>query len=381
LIAIDARYVRERPSGIGSMVAAIVERVPRLLPKQDFLLLTHPFARRPLSTASNVREIVVPAEANGPGTLFALPRLVDLSSVRLFHATFNILPRGLRMPSVATVHDIMWLTDPELCRSPGLWGKVETAFYQHGIRTAIRDATRLLSVSETTKGAIAALDPAAAERCVVVLHGLDAAFRPANTPEERDAVEASRRKHAPGAERYVLCVGQASRYKNHAGVLEAFLRAFPSDPAIHLVFVQRLGNAAEALLLRAREGGARDRVHVLPTLPFEDLLSLYRGALCLCHPSFVEGWGMPVSEALGTGCPVITSETSSMPEVAGGAALLVDPHDVESIADALRRTRDDEAMRRSMIERGLVRARAFDWDVHAQRTADVYERLVDRRAG
>jgi glycosyltransferase involved in cell wall biosynthesis len=379
VIVIDARYVRERPSGIGAMVKAIVERVPRLMPEVPFLLLTHPRASHPISDAPNVQERIVRAEANGPVTLLLLSQAVDLRGARLFHATYNLQPAGLSMPVVTTIHDVMWLSHPQLCRSPGPWGHVEQAFYARGIRQALRGSERLIAVSEATRREIGAIDRAAEARTVVIPHGLDPAFRPAASDQERAAIARARRRYAPGARQFVLTVGQAAGYKNHEGALEGFLRAFRHDPGTHLVLVQRLGEGARRLLAKARDNGADGRVHVLPSVPFADLLALYRGALCLCHPSIVEGWGMPVGEALGVGCPVVTSDRSSMPEVAGGAALLADPTDVRSIAAALQQIAGDEALRASLSARGLARAATLTWDAHARATADLYRAMLGER--
>ena len=376
LVAIDARYVRERPSGIGAMVQALLERVPALLPEVDFLLLTHPRAPRPLTTFAHVREVTVAAEANGPVTLLALPRVVDLSGVDLFHAPFNIRPVGLRCRTLTTVHDVMWLAEPQLCRSPGPWGWVETLFYGRGIWQALRGSTRLVAVSEATRQAIAALDPAAAARTEVIRHGLDPDFRPALSPAEHGAIAAARHRYAPGAARFVLTVGQAVPYKNHRRVVEAFAQAFRGDGATHLVLVQRLGHEARELLELARQGGVDGQVHIQPAVPFADLLALYRGALALCHPSLTEGWGMPVGEALGCGCPVVTSNRSAMPEVCGEACLTADPTDPAAIAAALRRLRDDERLRERLREAGLARARELRWDTAAQQHAALYRAML-----
>jgi glycosyltransferase involved in cell wall biosynthesis len=379
MIVIDARYVRERPSGIGAMVQAIVERVPRLMPEESFLLLTHPRANHPISGEPNVQERVVRAEANGPITLALLSQAVDLRGARLFHATYNIMPAGLSMPVVTTIHDVMWLSHPQLCRSPGPWGHVEQAFYGQGLRQALRGSARLIAVSEATRREIGAIAPGAAGRTVVIPHGLDPAFRPAASDEEQAAITRAQQRYAPGSRRFVLTVGQAAGYKNHRGVVEGFLRAFRDDPGTHLVLVQRLGEGARRLLERAREHGADGRVHVLPSVPFADLLSLYRGALCLCHPSIVEGWGMPIGEALGAGCPVVTSDRSAMPEVAGDAALLTDPTDACAIASALRRLATDEPLRASLAARGLRRAAELTWDRHARATAELYRSMLTPR--
>lgn len=371
MIAIDARYVRERPSGIGSMVDALVRLVPSLMPDHEFLLLRHPLARSPLSSSPNVREVTLQAEANGPASLWMLPRLVDLSGVRLFHAPFNTLPAGLPMRTVTTVHDLMWLQTPDLCRSRGLWGRVETGFYGNGIRRALRRSTRLIAISQTTLEDIRRVDSRAADRTTVVPHGVEQGFSP-GTAEERDSAEQLRARYAPGARQHVLAVGRSAPYKNHRRVVEAFLLAFADDPWTHLILIQRLGSEAQELLEIARVAGAESRVHVLGALPDQDLVSLYRTALCLCQPSLFEGWGMPASEAIACGCPVIASSCAALKEVLGDAAEFVDPTSTLSISRGLRRLARDRQARARLSEIGLQRAAMFSWERAAQATAQVY---------
>jgi glycosyltransferase involved in cell wall biosynthesis len=377
MIAIDARYVRERPSGIGAMVEALVRLVPPLMPEQRFLLLRHPRAPKPLSREPNVSERTVRAEANGPATLLALPRFVDLSGVRLFHAPFNILPAGLPMPTIATVHDLMWLTDPALCGARGVWGLVQTAFFRNGIRRALRCATRIIAVSTATRRAIAAAEPQAAQRTVVIEHGIDAAFAPLRTEAQQQAAAQARSRRLPGARRHVMVVGQGAPYKNHGRALEAFLRAFSEEPDVHLALVQRLDRDARHYCRLARVHGARERVHVLAAVSRDELLALYHGAICLCQPSLVEGWGMPVSEAMAAGCPVVASNIEVLQEVTQGAAVHVDPHDAGAIASGLRRVADDGELRAELVAAGLARARELTWQRHAERTAELYRRVLN----
>lgn len=375
-IVIDARYVRERPSGIGAMVDAVVRLVPARMPDVEFVLLQHPRARVPLSPAPNARGVVVSAEANGPGTLFALPRLVDLRGADLFHAPFNILPHGLVMPTLVTIHDVMWLDAPELCRSRGAWGAVEEKFYAHGIRHALDRATAIASVSEATKQAIARRDPRAAARTTVIHHGVDDVFRrrdPADRPRDPLAV---RRRLFPGFEHVVLTVGQGAGYKNHAGAVRGFAAAFRDRSDVALALVQRLGRDAEHLLAIAKDEGVADRVRVLDTLPLADLIALYGSALCLLHPSLVEGWGMPITEAMAAGCPVVTSDRAATAEAAGGAGLLVDPTDPRSIGETLARLERHPDLRGELSRLSVARAAKLTWDAHAERTAALYRSLL-----
>lgn len=375
-VAIDCRYITDKPSGIGSYVRGLVEWLPSLAPDLEFLLLRSPRAGGPLSNSPNVRERIVPYEASGPTTMWGLPFVVDLEGVHLFHAPFNIQPAGLTMPVVTTVHDTMWLRSPGLCRRPGPWGRIETLYWQHGMRRALQRSARIVTVSEASRRAIGELDPAAERRTRVTALGIEPWLRPMDDGEEDAHVLSSmRRAHLQGVGRYVLSVGQFAGYKNHEGVVRAFARAFRHRSDVDLVMVHRLGRSSRLLPLM-RSLGIESRVHFLHGLDEPELRALFWGAEALCHPSFVEGFGLPVAEAMACGCPVITSNISAMPEVASDAALLVDPWSERAIADALLRVVDDASLARDLRTRGLRRAEHFERKNTAERTLDVYRELV-----
>lgn len=383
LICIDCRYIRERPSGIGEVVQALVDHAPALAPDLRFLLLKHPEAPAILSGAPNVTERTVTFAANGPATMWMMSRLTDLSQVDLFHAPSNILPHGLTMPSITTVHDVMWLKHPDWAAKPGLRGRIDRAFYRHGLRHALNRSARIATVSQATRDEIATIDPAAAERTCVTSSGVASDFR-------RLAAQDSGAAALPAlaGRRYILTVGQYAPYKNHVAALEAFAMAFRDDPGVALVFVQRQGDGAAALLPRAAALGVADHVLFVPHLDREQLIMLYNGALALCHPSLYEGFGNPIAEAMACGCPVVTSNVSAMPEVAGGAALLIDPRDVATIATALHRIASEAGLGAALRQRGLDRAANLPWIRFARANVTLYrqvlaeqrEREVDRTA-
>jgi glycosyltransferase involved in cell wall biosynthesis len=375
-VAIDCRYITDKPSGIGSYVRGLLEWLPSLAPDLTFLLLRSHKAPGALCDAPNVRERVVPYESSGPATMWALPRLVDLRGVDLFHATFNLEPAGLTMPVVTTIHDTMWLEHAELCKRPGPWGYVETAYWRHGMRRALRRSARLLTVSEASKRAIAALSADAGARTRVTPLGVEPWLRPMNDDEDdRAALRTLREGKLRGVGRYVLSVGQFAGYKNHEGVVRAFARAFGPRDDVDLVMVHRLGSSSRLVpLMRAL--GVEARVRFLHGLSEAEIRALFWGATALCHPSLIEGFGLPVAEAMACGCPVITSDASAMPEVAGGAAALVDPRDDASIAQALLKVVDDEDLRAEMMARGLRRASELSREVTAGKTLAVYREVL-----
>ena len=369
-ICIDCRYLSDRPSGIGEVTRALVDHAPLLAPQYKFLLIRNAARTRALSAANNVTEIALKTPANGPGTLWFLPFLVDLRNVDLFHAPFNILPRGLNMKTLATVHDIMWLTHPKWC-NPNAYGMIERRFYRQGINRALGEASAIATVSEATKEAIVEHRPDAADRMHVTMSGVSERFRRVQIDEA-----ALRRIGLAPGQQFILTAGQNAPYKNHRGAVEGFAKAFADRPDIALVMVQRRGSGAGELSSLARKLGIEDRVHFTGTVGFDTLLQLYSGALALLHPSLCEGFGNPVAEAMACGCPVITSNMSAMPEVAGGAALLVDPRDSNDIARNLRRVAQDGELATTMRERGLQRAEELSWESFARKNVEIYTKLL-----
>lgn len=369
-ICIDCRYLGNGPSGIGEVTRALVDYAPLLAPEHRFVLIRNANRTEALSTASNVTEIAMKSPANGPGTLWFLPSLVNLRDVDLFHAPFNILPRGLNMKTLATVHDIMWLTHPKWC-NPTAYGMIESRFYTHGINRALDRASAIATVSEATKKAIVEHRPDVEDRVHVTMSGVSNRFRKVDI----DEAVLRRIGLAPG-QQFILAAGQNAPYKNHKGALEGFAGAFADRPDIALVMVQRRGFGAGELSSLARKLGIEDRVHFTGTVDFDTLLQLYSGALALLHPSLCEGFGNPVAEAMACGCPVITSNLSAMPEVAGEAALLVDPRDSNDIARNLRRVAQDRDLTATMRKNGFQRAKELSWQSFARKNVELYTKLL-----
>ncbi|MBD8548157.1 glycosyltransferase [Sphingomonas sp. CFBP 8760] len=371
-ICIDCRYIGRRYSGIAEVIRGLIDRVPALAPDLRFVLLRSPAHPGPLSTAPNVTERVVPQPANGPATMWWLSRVVDMRGIAVFHAPANIMPAGLHVPCVTTIHDIMWLTNPDWCRT-GAQGMVDRLFYGHGIRRAMRSARAIITVSQASADAIIAHDPVAGARTHVALSGVSPRFRPIAP----DWIALAALGLSP-ARRFVLTTGQYAPYKNHEGAIAGFAHAFRDRADIDLVIVQRAGRGSYRLQRLADQLGISDRLRLLTAVSEDILLSLYSAASVFLHPSLCEGFGNPVAEAMACGCPVVTSAVSAMPEVAGGAARLIDPHDPNAIAQALQAVVEDPQVTGAMRAAGLARAADLNWNTVATTTLGVYRQLLVR---
>jgi glycosyltransferase involved in cell wall biosynthesis len=317
-----------------------------------------------------------PLGANMRVRCIPLPRLwthVRLSVEVLRHAPdvlfipAHVLPLGAplvrRMRTVVTIHDLGYLQYPEAhTTAQRLYLRLSTVW-------SARAASHLIAVSEATRNDLVRLAKVSPARVTVVHHGVADRFR-------QPVVDLGRaRKIAGGSEPYFLYVGTVQPRKNLERVIEAFADASAQltdqgrTPV--LVIAGKRGWLSEQIAQRAAALGIADRVRFVGYVADEDLPALYRASLAFVFPSLYEGFGMPVLEAMACGAPVLTSNSSSLPEVAGDAALLVDPHDTRAIAAGMVRLARDEVLRQELRQRGYRRAAQFTWDRCAEETLRV----------
>ncbi len=267
--------------------------------------------------------------------LAALPLRARRARVDLLHCPTFRAPLAVSVPLVVTVHDLAVLRQPEA------FNRWTRAYSWAVVPRVVRGAVRVIAVSEFTKREAIELLGVAAERIHVIPNAHDAVFTPEGAAETGD---------------YVLAVGTLEPRKNLRRVVEA---------------AARLG--VELRVSGGRGWGGVELDGPVRRRSDDELARLYRGARCLVYPSLYEGFGIPVLEAMACGTPVVTSAGSATEEVAGGAAVLVDPLDVEAIAAGI-----EEATRRrdELVRLGLERARAFSWEHSAAATLAVYRELA-----
>ena len=291
---------------------------------------------------------------------------------RVYHATDGSgLVRAPGVAVVATLYDLIPLHYPDIYLPVKRLD--QRAGYARYLRL-LRRADHIVTDSEATKGDAVERLRIPPEHITVTPLSVDPLRFYPRSPRD---IEATLTRH--GLRRpYFFHPGSSDPHKNTARILHAFEMFCHHRDVEHNLYI--VGNWPSQALVRLRETHphlmANGRVRMLGYVPDGDLPALYGGADALVYPSLVEGFGLPVLEAMRCGAPVLTSTVSSLPEVAGGAALLVDPLDVEAIADGLARLAGDPALRADLVARGLARAAEFSWEHTARLTLQVYRRFV-----
>jgi glycosyltransferase involved in cell wall biosynthesis len=273
----------------------------------------------------------------------------------LVHAIY-FLPPAMRRPTVVTVHDISFELFPKFFTRSALVRNRAL------IRASARGASRVITVSETSRREILDRYQLPEERVVAIPNGVAPVFRPA----------AQWAPFSGGRPLRVLAVGTLEPRKNLIGLLDA-LRLIGSEITIALRVIGP--NGFQAKEIRARLSTAV-QTQILGWASERQLIEEYQAADVFVYPSIYEGFGLPVLEAMASGTPVVASTGGSIPEVAGDAALLVDPFDVHAIADAIRRIATDATLVHRLRERGLARASEFTWERSAKSHATVYRSLM-----
>ena len=295
------------------------------------------------------------------------PHVVERERLDLFVGTCNVLPLRLRRPAVVIVQSLQFFTHPET------YSSLRRAYLRWLVRRSVRQARRVICVSETAKRHLVARTGVASEKVAVIYHGVSPLFRPNGNGSGLAQT---------GGAPYVLAISALYAFKNFARTIEAFARAKQAACLPHkLLVVGSDGDVTrDELRAVARAAGVDDAVIFLGGLPHDRVPELYAHADLLAFPSLYETFGQPLVEAMASGCPVLTSGVSCMPEIGGDAAELVDPRSVSAIAAGMLRVLTDPARARGMRLAGLARARCFSWDRSARETLAVLrEALAEGR--
>ena len=367
--AFDLRPSLVRPTGVGSYVMALAQRLPALAPQDRFYFFSasvkdrYPIRSWPQNVTLVDRRLPVRALNLAWNRLEApaLDRLVR-APLDLIHSPHPLMIPAKRAKRIITIHDLFFLKQPEMTEAE------IRRDYVPLVRDHARRADGVICVSEYTASEARLLLEVPPNRIAVIPNGVDPVYRVTPPPEAIAAV-LDRRKLPRGA---ILYVGTEEKRKNLINLAMAYMGLARRRKAIPpLVLV---GPGSEWV-----HGGTIVGPQILATgyLETAEIRALMAVSSMLVLPSLEEGFGLPVAEAMAAGLPVVCSRGSALEEVAGGAATLVDPLNTKSIADGIERVLDDGRAADEQRRAGLEQSRQFDWDATATRTLEFYRRVLE----
>jgi glycosyltransferase involved in cell wall biosynthesis len=370
-IGIDGRYIEDHYPGIGRYTYNLAAEVPELAPDTDFLLFYNPrlvntrYDLGRLALFPNLQLLPVDVPTRSLKEQRQLRSLVRALSLDLLHSPYYVMPYWLHCPSVVTMHDLIPMIYPHSV--PQRWAP--WVFRATG-SLATRRASRIIAVSESTRKDLVHFFAASEDKTTVVHEAPDEAFVPLDPQQWQNTIRAY---GLP--ERYMLYLGINKPHKNLVFLLQVFkelrtetklVLAGNEDPR----YPQARGEA--------RRLGLGDRVVFLGDVPEHDLPGIYNGAHVFVFPSLYEGFGLPVLEAMACGTPVVCSNSSSLPEIVGDAAVTLDPQDKDGWVAALSEVLENEGLHGELKAKALVQAGRFSWEKAARETMRVYRSAAKR---
>jgi glycosyltransferase involved in cell wall biosynthesis len=372
LIAYDASSVPPKPAGAGVYTLRLIEALTRIDHDHDYVVYARTHALRLLrDLGANATVVDIGQKSRTTRLLWEQLRLpLDLKrrGAKLLHSPHHTAPVAYcPCPRVLTVHDVTFFILPQ--RYP----LTRRLYFQVLTMLAARRAKAVLVPSRSVAEEARPFLGIAVQRIEVTPEGVDPAFAPVDA-KAAAAVAQGRYGLPPG---YLLSLGTREPGKNREAILWAmrYLLDLGLDPYLAIAGQEAWGGDADSLA--ADKLGLRERVYFTGYVPDDDLPALYSAASAFVFPSLHEGFGLPVLEAMACGTPVVTSNISSLPEVAADAALLVDPQDAHALADAVSRIWSDPAEAQRLRDAGLARAAKFTWHACAEATLAVYRRLLE----
>jgi len=354
-IAIDVRKWKD--SGIGTYVRNLVRHLARLDQETTYLLFCNEADEPTLrDLAANFVPVVDGAARYGVREHFSIPMKLRRLGAGLLHSPHYVRPLLCTVPTVVTIHDCIHLLFPQYLPS-----RMAFRYARFMMGSAVRRSAIVFTVSEASRADILRFYPwADPGKVQVVPNAIDAELLRSPGPDEMERV----RERYQLRGRFVLFAGNVKPHKNLERLIRAFarVRGQEGNEDLRLVLIGDDVSRYGSLRRTVEEAGLRQDVRFFGFVPHGTLAALYRMAAVFAFPSLYEGFGLPPLEAMACGTPVVTSRISSLPEVVGDGALLVDPYSEEEIAQGIARVRGDDVLRYRLVERGLIRAASFSWE-------------------
>jgi glycosyltransferase involved in cell wall biosynthesis len=371
------RLFRVKKHGMDMVALELIKNLQEIDHENEYYIFIKPDEDKScLKETSNFHLIELDGGPYPNWEQFALPRAAKKYGCEILHCTSNTAPISTSIPLVVTLHDIIYLESVSIFKKGGTWyQKMGNMYRRFVVPKVVKKSKKIITVSHFEKNRIKAFFgfPETDQRLVAVYNGVGDYFKPIV-----DSVELNRVKvkyHLP--DKFAFFLGNTDPKKNTKGVLKAFSDYLKSgNEPLDLVMLDYEKSALNSLLSEIGDNELIKHIHLTGYVVNTDLPAIYSQCAVFLYPSLRESFGIPMLEAMRCGCPVITSNTSSMPEVSGDAALLIDPFKPGEITAAMIKVMTDSGLRNNLIEKGKIQAAKFSWRAMAQEVLNIYNEII-----
>lgn len=378
---LDARSATPHFPGIGRYVTNLAGAIAQTIGSDETLQIVVPPPAAQIQYEGQAWSSTLPQQPNlrmlvnatshfGLGQQWSVPRQIRRAhnnAPALYHTPYYLMPYATALPNIVTLHDLIAFVLPESVSRRARW------FFRVAALASLRASSHIIIGTESARQELLAHFPVAPERVTTIPHAPATRF----APQPENAIAAVRDAYALPS-RFLFYCGINKPHKNLVRLIEAYASLPPElSPSLPpLVIAGAWDERYPEPKIRATELGLAERVRFLGRVNDADLPALYSAATLFVFPSLYEGFGLPVIEAMACGAPVACSDATGLRDVAGEAALLFDPHDTPSMAEALRAALENPSLLDQLSERSLAQAKRFTWPSTAQQTLDVYRQVL-----
>ncbi|MEM8998913.1 MAG: glycosyltransferase family 1 protein [Bacteroidota bacterium] len=370
------RLFRKKKHGMDMVALELIKNLQIIDTKNEYVIFVRPdFDNTCIPPASNFKVVELKSRFGYPGwEQIALPKAAYAEGCDVLHCTSNTGPLFSKVPLVTTLHDIIYLESISLLKKEGTWyQKLGNMYRRYFVPPVIRKSKRVITVSNFEKERIGNYFGFHDKRLIAIYNGVGSHFKKITQQKELQAVKKAFRL----PDQFFFFLGNTDPKKNTKGVLQAFSHFNEIYPdQYQLVMLDYDENELQKLLQSIGSPELRSAIHLTGYVPNSRLPAIISQCAIFLYPSLRESFGIPILEGMACGVPVITSNTSSMPEVAGdGAALIVDPSNPKKIASAMQTLVEDKLLASVLAEKGIERARKFSWQAMAENVLALYKEV------
>ncbi len=379
-IAIEGqRLYRTRKHGMDMVALELINELQKLDTENEYVVFIKPDEDNKIfKQTPNFKFVEL---AGGPYPTWeqlALPKAAKAEGCDILHCTSNTAPLNPQMPLIVTLHDIIYLESISIFKKGGTWyQKLGNMYRRYVVPRVVKKSDKIITVSEFEKNRIREFFgfPSTDERLVAIYNGVSEHFRKIDDQKELDRVKTL--YHLP--DRFLFFLGNTDPKKNTPGTLKAFSDYLKkSGDDMYLVMLDYEQKELEKILNDIGDRELMNRIILTGYVTNTDLPAIYNLCKVFLYPSLRESFGIPMLEAMRCGAPVITSNTSSMPEVSGNAAYIVDPYKPEQITTGIEAILNDDKLRQELIAKGFKQSEKFSWRNMAKKVLTLYQSVYQK---